>query len=35
MKFAIYNYISPKNTYFKYFCVQLNVAMENAIFKFP
>ena len=35
MKFGIYNDISPKDTYLKYVCVQLKVAMENAIFKFP
>ena len=35
MKFGIYNDISPKDTYLKYFCVQLKVAMENAISKFP
>ena len=35
MKFGIYNDISPKDTDLKYFCVQLKVAMENVILKFP
>ena len=35
MKFNIYNDNSPKDTYLKYFCVQLKVAMENTVFKFP
>ena len=34
MKFGIYNDINPNDTYLKYFCDQLKVAMENAIFKF-
>ena len=33
MKFGIYNDISPKDTYLKYFCVQFKVPMENTIFK--
>ena len=35
MEFGIYNDVSPKDTYLKYFCVQLKIAMENTIFKFP
>ena len=35
MKFGTNNDISIKDTYLKYFLVQLKVAMENAISKFP
>ena len=35
MKLGTSNDVSTKDTYLKYFCVQLKVAMENAIFKFP
>ena len=35
MKLGTSNDVSTKDIYLKYFCVQLKVAMENAIFKFP
>ena len=35
MKLGTSNDVSTKDTYLKYFCVRLKVAMESAIFKIP